>query len=362
MSTNLTRLHHQMRTALQNITAKDAGISQRTLEQYRRDVDRAIPGYFDAAGVRDIQDMPGALQGYVDHLAQTKSAGTVRAYFSAVTKALNASGVFPQERDNQGKMVDAIRADKYELPERRGGGGVGVTKGRDDRPPEQLRPCQRREASPRVWDFAARVGVRKGEYMQLQGSSLKRDESGHLCVEVFGKGGKLHKQRIEPKNIEFVKGYFEGLKGNDKVFTREELKAAHDQNLHGLRREHAQEVYARIKAEVENDPKAAKRVYNEIKHRFRSEEQKRKQEFEKENEKRKAAGLPLLDKEKDLKMPTPLPSWKQMQKPLVLRGGPKEAAIKAGKDYQLNRLAAYYTSVFVLSHWTNTTLTKHYYT
>lgn len=54
-----------------------------------------------------------------------------------------------------------------------------------------------RAYSPRLWDFACCVGIRRAEYAALRGSVLVYDESGYLCVLIRkGKGGKRQLQRI----------------------------------------------------------------------------------------------------------------------------------------------------------------------
>lgn len=42
----------------------------------------------------------------------------------------------------------------------------------------------KREVSPRLYDFAAAVGVRRAEYTRLRGDNLVCGESGYLCVRI----------------------------------------------------------------------------------------------------------------------------------------------------------------------------------
>lgn len=357
MQKDKSRLAHQMEASFKSINAEEEEIKQSVLNAYRRDAMRAIP-FFESQGIRDIKDMPAAIQSYIDKLTADKAKpSTISTYFYALAKGLNASGHFPQEKNKRGAHIPAIRASKYNFPERRGGYG-NVTRGRADKAPEELRPCQRREASPRLYDLAKVLGIRKAEYRNLIGASLKRDESGKWCVEVLGKGNKLHKQYIPSMQLEFVKSYFVNIGKNEYVFSKKEIAKAHDLNLHKLRRENAQELYEEVKSELESNPKAFKRLYNELKYRIDTENNNRKISWEQENEKRIANGeKPKADYKRVL-----LPSKEEMKKPLVLRKGPRQGAIRKGKDTTLNRLAAYYVSVFALSHWTTNSFTRYYYT
>ena len=98
-----------------------------------------------------------------------------------------------------------------------------------------------RAVSPRLFDFASRVGLRRREYQKLSGGDLVKDESGHLCTWVCGKGGKIQYQRILPSDIAFVRSYFEGKDDDEYLFTREEMKNKID--LHHLRALQAQRAY-----------------------------------------------------------------------------------------------------------------------
>lgn len=57
-----------------------------------------------------------------------------------------------------------------------------------------------REASPRLYDFAERVGIRRAEYAALHGSDFGEDEVGPYVLVRRGKGGKRQKQRLLPSD------------------------------------------------------------------------------------------------------------------------------------------------------------------
>ena len=264
---SLSRLHYQMHDAIKSIIPEAQGISHETIDQYKEVSKRIVRNYFDIKGVKDIRDVPAFLQDMIDtFVAEGKSPYTIRAYFSAVAKALNTSRLF----------TETITASNYNFPIRQG--GVGVKKGRmENMSDKNLLPCQTRDASPRVWDFCEKMGFRKGELIRLKGASLKHDESGYLCIQVRGKGGKLHKQRIEKEYIPFVLEFFKDLIGDAKVFTKTELKACSNQNLHYLRRLLSQKVYFRVIEEIGQSPEKAKRYFNEMELRVKTAEQRRAQ-------------------------------------------------------------------------------------
>ena len=175
----------------------------------------------------------------------------------------------------------------------------------------------RREASPRLYDFASTVGIRRAEYTRLRGDDLVYDESGYPCVRVKrGKGGKFQLQRILPGDEMLARSYFDG--SDTLLFTRAEMSNKID--LHHLRAVQAQRAYRYYAGRLHEEPAYRAQLEQEIKLRWQ-----------------------LYNKR----------SWKQheFEGTYRLRGANKQLARKLGRSTEYDRLAVMATSVFHLSHW-----------
>ena len=64
------------------------------------------------------------------------------------------------------------------------------TRSRGDKPADDRADAQR-EASPRLYDFAARVGIRRAEYAALRGSDFGEDAVGAYVLVRRGKTREL---------------------------------------------------------------------------------------------------------------------------------------------------------------------------
>lgn len=174
-----------------------------------------------------------------------------------------------------------------------------------------------REISPRLYDFACVVGVRRAEYAHLKGNDLVHDESGYPCVRVKrGKGGKFQLQRILPGDEVFVRSYFNG--SESLVFTRDELNNKID--LHHLRAVLAQRAYQYYYGRLCREPEYRLQLEKEIKARWRQYNRRR---------------------------------WKQREFEGLykLRGSNRELAQRLGRPVEYDRLAVMAVSVYHLSHW-----------
>ena len=151
------------------------------------------------------------LQDYADWLiACGKSPNTIHTYSAGVCRWFD----IPLDSINKPKRVVANNTRSR---------GVKAVDSRSDAQPE---------ASPRLYDFAKLVGIRRDEYKHLRKNDLVYDESGYLCVRVKqGKGGKYQEQRIAPEDVDFIRSYFDGSTNN--VFSKVEMKNKID--LHHLR-------------------------------------------------------------------------------------------------------------------------------
>ena len=169
---------------------------------------------------RHFDDCKSHIQDYADFLIKEGySASTIHTYLAAVCRVWSVD------------MSTIQKPERHVSQNTRSRGEKAVDKRKD----------AQREASPRLYDFAAKVGLRRREYQKLSGGDLVKDESGHLCIWVKGKGGKIQYQRILPSDIDFIRSYFEEKDDDEYLFTREEMKNKID--LHHLRACQAKRAY-----------------------------------------------------------------------------------------------------------------------
>lgn len=197
----------------------------------------------------------------------------------------------------------------------------------------------KRDASPRLYDLAECVGIRRHEYLALHGNNFKHDESGYPCVEVTkGKNGKYQLQRILPKHVDFVESYFSG--SNEYVFTKKEMKNKID--LHHLRAIVAQEAYQYYLNRLNSEPGYRNQLEREIEarwRRFRNSPDKRCRENKSKSR-----------------------AWdiKKVRGIYYLRGENRAAAEKNGFSVSYDRCAVMAVSIFHLSHWRCNVAINHY--
>ena len=99
-----------------------------------------------------------------------------------------------------------------------------------------------RKVSPRLYDFASIVGIRRNEYLHLASDDLVVDDFGNWCVRVKkGKGGKQQLQRILPEELKAVKAIFDHPADESHLFSKVEMENKID--LHHLRALRAQKMY-----------------------------------------------------------------------------------------------------------------------
>ena len=151
---------------------------------------------------RHFMDCRPHIQDYADWLVQQgKSPSTIHTYLAGVCRVYEVS------------LAD-IKKPKRIVSENSRSRGEKAVDGRRD---------AGREASPRLYDFAAVVGIRRAEYARLRGNDLVYDESGYPCVKVKkGKGGKYQEQRILPGDEMLVRSFFDSTES--LVFTTAELE------------------------------------------------------------------------------------------------------------------------------------------
>lgn len=256
-------------------------------------------------GCRHFEDCKIHIQDYADWLAEhSLSASTVHTYLAGVCRVYGVS------------LAD-ISKPKRVVSENIRSRGVKDVDNRKD---------TAREVSPRLYDFASTVGIRRAEYARLRGNDLIYDESGYLCVRVRrGKGGKYQEQRILPGDEMLVRSYFNG--SEEYIFNRQELKNKID--LHHLRAVLAQRAYQYYYGRLRSELGYQRQLESEIKARWKKYNNRR---------------------------------WKQHEFEGVykLRGSNRELAQRLGRPVEYDRLAVLATSVFHLSHWRNDVTVNNY--
>lgn len=147
--------------------------------------------------IESIDELKGnveLIQDYTDYLrAKGYSASTVHTYIAPVCGFCEVS-------------MKEIEKDKRVTAEyKRGRTGKRKTNRSDN---DITNPKFKRTV-----EFQRRVGIRRAELIRLRGSDFCYDERlGFYYVNVRkGKGGKPQKQRILPKDVEFIEKYFDGV-------------------------------------------------------------------------------------------------------------------------------------------------------
>ena len=185
-----------------------------------------------------------------------------------------------------------------------------------------------REASPRLYDFAVIVGIRRNEYLHLTPDDLVFDDFGHPCVLVRkGKDGKRQLQRILPDELPAIKAVFDNPADAGHLFPKAEINNKID--LHHLRALRAQKMYRYYLDKIENEHGYRAQLINEIRHVWEHDDEARKENGYKAKR------------------------WSDMKVTgnYILRGNNRKLAKKHGLPLQYDRLALLAVSIFHLSHW-----------
>lgn len=244
---------------------------------------------------RHFDDCKPHIQDYADFLIEKGySASTIHTYLAGVCRVWDVD-------------MDTIQKPVRHVAQNTRSRGIKASDSRKD---------ARRETSPRLYDFASRVGLRRLEYHRLCGGSLVEDESGHLCICVRGKGGKVQNQRILPSNLEFVRDYFTGVHLDEYIFDKTELNNKID--LHHLRACQAKRAYLYYLDAI-RDPAFREQLIRELVARFAFHRKKLNHD--------------------------------QIDGKYYLRGLNRKLAMEHNLPVVYNRLALMAVSVFHLSHW-----------
>ena len=185
-----------------------------------------------------------------------------------------------------------------------------------------------REASPRLYDFASIVGIRRNEYLHLRPDDLVVDDFGNPCILVRkGKGGKQQLQRILPEELPAIQKVFQHPADEQHLFSKAELSNKID--LHHLRALRAQRMYKYYLEHIQSEKGYREQLISEIKHTWEGDDETRM-----ENGYRPKR-------------------WKdcKVNGNYVLRGHNRELALKNGLPVSYDRLALLAVSIYHLAHW-----------
>ena len=278
-----------------------------TEKQYRNHAIKFANWCKEQYGCRMLDECSTHVQDYADFLvAQGKSPSTIHTYLAGICRICGIP------------LADIQKPIRVIAENTRSRGMKAVDERKD----------AGREASPRLYDFTAIVGIRRNEYLHLTPDDLVFDDFGHPCVLVRkGKGGKRQLQRILPDELPAIKAVFDAPTDDRHLFSREELKNKID--LHHLRALRAQKMYRYYLDKIENTPEYREQLIAEIRHTWEHDDDTRK-----ENGYRAKR-------------------WSDMKVTgnYVLRGNNRKLAQKHGLPLQYDRLALLAVSIFHLSHW-----------
>lgn len=278
-----------------------------TEKQYRNHAIKFANWCKEQYGCRTLDECSAHIQDYADFLVvQGRSPFTVHTYLAGICRICGVP------------LADIQKPIRVVAENTRSRGTKAVDERKD----------AGREVSPRLYDFASIVGIRRNEYLHLTPDDLVFDDFGHPCVLVRkGKGGKRQLQRILPDELPAIKAVFDNPANEEHLFSRDELKNKID--LHHLRALRAQKMYRYYLDRIETETGYRAQLINEIRH-----------VWEQDDEARKSNGYRAK-------------RWSDMKVTgnYVLRGNNRKLAQKHGLPLQYDRLALLAVSVFHLSHW-----------
>ena len=278
-----------------------------TEKQYRNHAIKFANWCKEQYGCRMLEECSAHIQDYADFLvAQGRTPSTIHTYLAGICRIC-------------GIPLADIQKPIRVVAENTRSRGTKAVDGRAD---------SSREASPRLYDFAQVVGIRRAEYLHLTPDDLVFDDFGHPCILIRkGKGGKRQLQRILPEKMPAIKVVFDAPADEQHLFSRDELKNKID--LHHLRAQRAQKMYRYYLDRIETETGYRAQLISEIRH-----------VWEQDDEARKSNGYRAK-------------RWSDMKVTgnYVLRGNNRKLAQKHGLPMKYDRLALLAVSIFHLSHW-----------
>ena len=282
-------------------------MSSSTVKQYKKHAQEFGAWCKEHYKCKTVDACKKHIQDYSDYLcASGKSASTVHTYLAGVCRVLDVP-------------LDIINKPLRIVANNRRSRGMKAVDSRTD---------SSREASPRLYDFARIVGIRRAEYLHLTPEDLVEDDFGNPCILVRkGKGGKRQLQRILPEELPAIKAVFDNPATPEHLFSKSEMNNKID--LHHLRALRAQKMYRYYLDRVEHEPGYREQLIAEIRHTWEQDDMSR------------------IDNGYRAK------HWSDMKVTgqYILRGNNRKLAKKHGLPLQYDRLALLAVSIFHLSHW-----------
>ena len=286
---------------------KDTPMLKKTEEQYKKHALKYAEWAKTTYGCRTLEDCKAHIQDYANFLtANGKTSSTTHTYLAGICR------VFDVPLENINKPIRIVAENTRSR-------GIKAVDTRKD---------AGRETSPRLYDFASIVGIRRNEYLHLAPDDLVFDDFGHPCVLVRkGKGGKRQLQRILPDELPAIKAVFNNPATPEHLFSKREMNNKID--LHHLRALRAQKMYRYYLDKIENEHGYRAQLINEICHIWEQDDEARKENGYKAKR------------------------WSDMKVTgqYILRGNNRKLAKKHGLPLQYDRLALLAVSIFHLSHW-----------
>lgn len=278
-----------------------------TEKQYRNHAIKFANWCKEQYGCRTLDECSAHIQDYADFLVvQGRSPSTIHTYLAGICRICGVP------------LADIQKSIRVVAENTRSRGMKAVDERKD----------AGREASPRLYDFAVIVGIRRNEYLHLTPDDLVFDDFGHPCVLVRkGKDGKRQLQRILPDELPAIKAVFDNPADAGHLFPKAEINNKID--LHHLRALRAQKMYRYYLDKIENEHGYRAQLINEIRHVWEHDDEARKENGYKAKR------------------------WSDMKVTgnYILRGNNRKLAKKHGLPLQYDRLALLAVSIFHLSHW-----------
>ena len=286
---------------------KDKPMLAKTERQYKKHALKYAEWAKAAYGCKTLEECKSHIQGYANYLtASGKTPSTTHTYLAGICRVLDVP------------LEDIKKPIRVVAHNKRSRSAKAVDKRKD----------AGREASPRLYDFASIVGIRRNEYLHLRPDDLAEDDFGNPCILVRkGKGGKRQLQRILPEELPAIQEVFQHPADEQHLFSKAELSNKID--LHHLRALRAQRMYQYYLSRIQNEKGYREQLTSEI-----------KRTWEKDNEARVENGL-RPKRWTDCKI----------NGNYVLRGHNRDLALKNGLPVSYDRLALLAVSVFHLAHW-----------
>ena len=286
---------------------KDTPMLAKTEFQYKKHALKYVAWAKSIYRCKTLDDCKEHIQDYSNYLtASGKTPSTTHTYLVGICRVLDV----PREDINKPIRIVAKNTRS------RGAKAVDERKDAD------------REASPRLYDFASIVGIRRNEYLHLRPDDLVVDDFGNPCILVRkGKGGKQQLQRILPEELPAIQEVFQHPADEQHLFSKAELSNKID--LHHLRALRAQRMYKYYLEHIQSEKGYREQLISEIKHTWEGDDETRM-----ENGYRPKR-------------------WKdcKVNGNYVLRGHNRELALKNGLPVSYDRLALLAVSIYHLAHW-----------